>query len=264
MKWLPLKSLVTATLLVLVSLGSYALADSIVRSFNASGNIESGHVVALVASDKNSVELAPASNPTRIYGVAVDQNQAPVTAQQPGQNIFVATSGIYTVLVSTENGPIVSGDYLSMSSADGIAAKVKGLQAFVLGRAAEDFDGKSSSLDGGNSGSEIGKISALIAPSKNPALGDSTTVPEPLRRLAQTIAGKTLSPTRIYAALAIFIITILVAFGLLWVGVRGGMIAIGRNPLSKHSIMQNLAQVIIASAIVLIGGLFGIYLLLRI
>lgn len=263
MKWLSLKLLSLAVLLALVGIGGFAAADTITHSFNGKGNIEPGRVVALVATDKKTVELAPASDPTRIYGVVVEQSAAPVTIQEPGQNVFVATGGVYPVFVSTENGPIVAGDYLSMSSSDGIAAKAKG-QTFIVGQASQNFDGQSGSLGSGKNGSVIGKISVQVAPGKNPLMREDTTVPSLLRKLGEAIAGKPLSAIRIYAALIIFMITAAIAFGLLWVGVRSGMIAIGRNPLSKHSIMQSLAQVIVASAIVFVGGLFGIYLFLRI
>ncbi len=263
MRWLFLKLLVVAALLALAGISVHAQAESIVRSYNAKGNIESGRVVALVTLDKNTVELAPSGDPTRIYGVAVEQSAASATIQQPGQNVFIATGGAYPVLVSTENGPIAVGDYLSISSDDGIAARIKG-QTYIVGRAAQNFDGKSGSLGSGKNGSMIGKISVRVAPGKSPLLREDTAVPAPLRKLGESIAGKPLSASRIYSALVIFIVTIIIAFGLLWVGVRSGMIAIGRNPLGKHSIMQNLAQVIIAAAIVFTSGLFGIYLFLRI
>ena len=263
MRWLSLKLLAAVLGPVLVLVSGNALADTIVRGFNGQGKIDPGSVVALVASDKNTDELAPSGDPTRIYGVVVEQSAAPVTVQQSGQNVFVATSGAYPVLVSTENGSIAAGDYLSMSSSDGIAARIKG-QTYVVGRAAQNFDGKTGSVGSGKDGSVVGKISVQVAPGKNPLLREDTAVPTVLRKLGESIAGKPLSASRIYAALGIFVLTATVAFSLLWVGVRSGMIAIGRNPLSKHSIMQNLAQVIVASTIVFVGGLFGIYLFLRI
>jgi len=263
MKWLSLKLLAAAVLFALVGVGGYAQADTIVRGFNSKDSIEPGRVVALVVSDKNSVEPAPADDPTRILGVVVEQTASPITVQQATQNVFVATGGVYPVLVSTENGSIAAGDYLSMSSTDGIAAKVKG-QAVVVGWATQNFDGKSGDVSSGKNGSVIGKISVQVAPGKNPQLREDIFVPALLRKIGEAIAGKPLSANRIYAALVIFIITAVIAFGLLWVGVRSGMIAIGRNPLSKHSIMQSLTQVIVASVIVFTGGLFGIYLLLRI
>lgn len=230
-----------------------ASADTIVRSFGAKTDIETGSVVALVADDKSSVEPAPVDDPTRIYGVVVEKEAAPVTVEQTGDQIFVSNGGIYPVLVNTDSGPINPGDYLSMSFTEGVAAKATKRHAYVLGRATQSYN---------NAGT--GKIIAQITPGKNPRLREDTAVPGPLRKLGESIAGKPLSSTRIYSALAIFFITIIIAFGLLYVGVHSGMISIGRNPLSKHSIMQNLTQVIIASALVLVGGLFGIYLLLRI
>ena len=264
MRWLSLKLLPFVALLVLAGVVSHVQADTITRSFNSESSIEPGRVVALVAPDKTSVELAKADDPTRIYGVVVEQTAAPVTIQQQGQEIFVANSGFYPVLVSTENGSIVAGDLLSISSVAGIAAKVKDSQTFVLGRATQNFDGKTSSIGNNTNGSAIGKISAQISPGKNPVVHVDTAVPAPLRRLTESIAGKPLSASRIYSAMIILIMTNLIVFDLLWVGVRNGMIAIGRNPLSKHLVLQNMGQVIGASAIVLIGGLFGIYLLLRI
>lgn len=264
MRRLSLKLLAVVALLTFIGIGSYVAADSIIRGFNSKSSLEPGRVVALEASDRNTVELAPSDDPARIYGVVVEQSTAPVTVQRPGQNVYVATYGFYSVLVSTENGPVVNGNYLSISSEAGIAAKAKDSQVFVLGRATQSFDGKSGSIGRGKNGSAIGKISVQISPGENPALRENSAVPAPLRRLAQAIAGKRLSASRIYAAMVIFIITASVAFGLLWVGVRSAMIAIGRNPLSKHAVMQNLAQVIVATTIVFISGLFGIYLLLRI
>ncbi len=238
-------------------------AETIARSFDASGNVEPGRVVALMLSDNTKVELAPASDPSRIYGVVIEETAAPVTLQEKAQKIFVATGGAYPTFVSTENGAITSGDYLSISSSDGVAAKLTKKQSYVVGRAAENYDGSSGRVGDGKNGAAIGKIKVEILPGKNPNLREGASVPAPLKRLGEEIAGKPLSPARIYSALAIFLITTAVAFFLLWVGVSSGMIAIGRNPLSKHSIMQNLAQVIVASTLVFTGGLFGIYLLLR-
>ncbi len=248
--------------LVCLSVGK-VFAESIVRSFKANGTITAGEVVALSFGNKSTVELAPTNDPARIYGVVVDKNTAAVTISQPGQEVFVATGGVYPVLVSTESGPIHSGNYLAMSSSDGVAAKATGGQAYVVGRALQDFDSSSGSASQGRNGSAIGKVSAQITPGRNPSLREDTAVPRALRRLGEAIAGKPLSASRIYAALAIFIITAAIAFSLLWVGVRSGMIAIGRNPLSRHSIMQSLAQVIVAATIVFFGGLLGIYLFLR-
>lgn len=239
-------------------------AQSIVRSFNAKGNLLPGWVVALSQSDDSTVELAPAKDTSRIYGVVIDPSAAPLTVQKQNQQIFVATSGDYPVLVSTQNGNIRSGDYLSLSSTDGIAAKADENDHFILGRALEDFNGGPATIVYANDGSALGRINAAITPGKNPLLREAAAVPKPLLRTGESIAGKPVAALRIYVALAIFAIAGIIAAVLLWGGIRNAMVAIGRNPLSRHSIIRSLIQVIMAAIGVLIIGLLGVYLLLKI
>jgi hypothetical protein len=50
---------------------------------------------------------------------------------------------------------------------------------------------------------------------------------------------------------------------MLYSGIRSGMIAVGRNPLSKKSIMRSLIETVIAGLIVFAVGIFAVYLLLK-
>jgi hypothetical protein len=249
----------------IVGLTGLTHADTIVRGFKANSSLQPGWVVALDKNAANTVIAAPTDDPSRIYGVVIDPSQAPVTVKQSGQQTFVATSGAYPTLVSLSGGVISPGDYLSISTTDGIAGKAGAHQAFILGRSLEKFDGKSGVITTGSDGFAIGRISLSIIPGKNPLVKNEATVPSFLRKIAQGIAGtdKNLTAARIWAALAVFVITLAIAFGVLWIGIRSGMIAIGRNPLSRHSIMQSLLQVITVSVLVLISGLVGVYLLLK-
>lgn len=225
-----------------------AAALAVVRSFNAKTALPTGEVVAISPIEKDTVEPAPAKDPSRIYGVVVDQNTPPVVVEKPNQKVFVATSDVYLVLVNDDNGPINNGDYLSMSSKDGVAARNRGSQ-FVVGQALEAYNSKGE-----------GKIKARITPGKSA----KAAVPEGLQTFSESVAGKPVSAVRTYLAIFVFLLAALIAAILLTVGIRSSMIAIGRNPLSRHSIMRNLMQVVLASALVFIAGLFGLYLLLRI
>jgi len=49
----------------------------------------------------------------------------------------------------------------------------------------------------------------------------------------------------------------------LYGGIRSSIISIGRNPLAKKSIVRGLIQVITVGVIILVIGLFSVYLLLR-
>jgi hypothetical protein len=85
-----------------------------------------------------------------------------------------------------------------------------------------------------------------------------------LLRIANSLAGKQVSPERVYTALGIFLVSLAVASSLIYVGVRTSMISIGRNPLSKHSIMRGLMQVVFAATLVFGAGLLGVFLLVRV
>ncbi len=255
-----------ALALSVIILISHALvfADAVVRGYKANGSLQPGSVVALSSNSADTVELAPANDTHRIYGIVVDPSTAPVTVKKTTAQVYVATTGTYPVLISDQNGPIKSGDYLSMSGADGIAAKAKSNQPTMLGQAAGDFDGTKNVLTRQNDGSAVGRIDVNIAIGENPiAKAGDTYVPKVLQQISDTLAGKQVSVLRVYAALTIFGITLLISTLLLISGIRSGMISIGRNPLSRHSIMFGLAQVIMAATAVLIIGLSGVYLLLK-
>src|SRR3990167_1250601 len=242
----------------------YVYSQTIAKSFGAKTAIEPGRVVTLAKDNPENVELAPAADVNRIYGVVIEQAEAAVTLQKENQQVFVATSGTYPVLVSVSNGSIKSGDYLSMSKkSDGIAGKASVAQEYVVGKAVSNFDGRSdvvTTVDG----SAVGKIKTEINPGKNPLIKGDRYVPAPLLRLAYAIAGESVSAARIYSALIIFLITLIVAASLILVGVRSSIISIGRNPLSKQSIMHGLTQVIVAAGLVFFGGLGGVYIVLNI
>jgi len=253
--WLGLVIAILASLLA-VAIPSKSSADNVVFGFKAKGTIVPGDIVALDQSQPNTVVLAPANDPGRIYGVAISSDQAPITVADNNSEVFVATSGSYPVIATNQKGDIHTGDYISLSSKDGIAAKADDKTPFVLGRALEDFKTTSN-------GVITGKANVQISPGANPFLKNDLGVPHFLRRLAEGVAGKPLSALRIYVALGMFIISVAAASGLMAIGVKSGMIAIGRNPLSRHSVMQSLGQVLALSSAVFVTSLFGIYLLLR-
>lgn len=251
-------------LLVFCAAIQTASAETIVRAFTSKETLQPGWIVAVDKDSPDTVNVAPADDPSKIYGVVIDPSRAPLTLQpQEGLRVYVATSGAYPVLVTTQNGAIEPGDFVSMSSTNGIAAKATTNQSYILGQALEEFDGNNNVITGGEGDSAIGRIMVTVLPGKNPLVDDRTAIPEPLKRAGEAIAGKTISPLRIYAALAIFMATTVITISILWVGIKSGMIAVGRNPLSRHSIIRGLSQIIIVAALVFVCGVFAVYLLLR-
>jgi len=51
---------------------------------------------------------------------------------------------------------------------------------------------------------------------------------------------------------------------MLFGGIRGGMIAVGRQPLSKKSITISLIQTVFFALAIFVGGIAGLYTFLKI
>jgi hypothetical protein len=261
MKWRGIPAL-ALLLLAFVAAPSLARADTIVRGFNAKGTLEPGLIVELSAKSTDTVEVSSSRDPSKLYGVVIDPSQAPITVQKKSEQVFVATGGNYPALVSTENGTIKAGNYIAISSINGIGAKAQD-EPTVLGKALENFDGRANVITTTADGHQVGRINVNIIPGKNPLVKENVAVPAPLKRFGQAIAGKNISAIRIYAALGMFVVTAIVALAVLTVGIRASITAIGRNPLSKKYILRGLFQVVTVATLVFFVGMLGVYLLLR-
>jgi len=241
--------------------------------YAADSQLRPGTVVQPSSEDTGKVLPATQDKTQAAFGVVV-RNDAPISITTSGDSkqVYVATSGRQNIMVTNENGEIQSGDYLTVSALSGTLMKASD-QELVFARALEHFDGKSNLIGtttlkdtAGNPYKEIGisTISATIEIMKNPyEVSTKADLPEQLQRLGQAIAEKEVSPLRIYMSLAIVTISIIVALATLYVGVRSSIISIGRNPLSKKSILRSLLEVILTAILVLIIGMFAVYLLLR-
>ncbi len=255
---------------VISQVGSVA-AQTITTGYSSDESIQRATSVSLKLDDPRSVEPASLDNYERLHGVVVDQNDSSFTLSGEGENVFVATTGRFELFVSDENGVVNPGDLLTISRVAGIAMKATDKELYVVGKAIGGFDGQTAVLsttiidDGGTDAKvSIGRIQADIGITGNPLYTPTrANVPSFLSRVAENIAQKPVNPTRIYISIFILIIAAVIAGTLLYAGVRSGIISIGRNPLSKQSITKSLIQVILTSVIILLLGLFGVYLLLR-
>lgn len=247
-------------------------AQAVTQSFNTDTALQRGMVVRLSDKDKSKVVPLTYSLLPDMKGVVVAATDAPVTlsSSSNSRQVFVATSGHYDVLVSNQSGVIHNGDYVSISSLDGVAMKADPTQAIVLGKALGDFTASTSSgtaklknEKGQNVSVSVGLLPVDITIARNPSYNGGSYAPAFLKNAAESLAGKPVNAVKIYSGVLILIVTVLVAGSILYGGVRSGLIAIGRNPLAKVSIMRSLLQVVLASLIILISGLAGGYLLLK-
>lgn len=248
-----------------------------VQGYAADTALQVGTVVQLVGGGTTKVAAATAKNLGGMYGVVVDPHELSLTISNSSlaNEASVATSGTYKALVSTQNGTVKQGDYLTMSAIDGVIMKAGTYddQHMVFGRAAGSFDGKTSSLGNAtlkdttgatNQTVAIGLIPVTISIQRNPnEKSTKTNLPPFLQKLGQAIADKPVGPLRMYLSIAITGLSIIVAITTLYSGVRNSIISIGRNPLSKKSIFRGLLEIILTTFLILIIGLFAVYLLLK-
>jgi len=184
----------------------------------------------------------------------------------------VATFGHYDVLVSNQNGPIKKGDFITISSLAGVGMKVDTTQSVVLGRATAAFNGtgnvestaKLKQAGGGELTVSIARIPVDISVSHNPFQQNADRgLQGVLNRVSTQIAGKEVGTSRAYIALVALALAAMLSGGMLYSGIRGGLIAIGRNPLAKQSVLNGIFRVVVAGLIVFMIGLFGVYLILK-
>jgi hypothetical protein len=263
-KWLGLW--LAAGLLCLIGLGLHsaaAKADNIIQGYSSKDTLQPGILVALDKTATKSVKILPGGDSDQIFGVVIDPSDAPFTLNGDDSKVFVATSGNFQVLVSTIGGTIKSGDFVTASNLSGIAQKADSAEARVLGQAVSGFDGSANVITTNNK-DKIGRIFVQINPQNNPLANNAVLVPSFLRKASVAVAGKSVPAIRIYAALGVFIFSAVVAVLVLWSGVRGSLIALGRNPLSRKAIFSGMYKVVFTGIGIFILGLAGVYLLLRI
>lgn len=258
---------------VVLLFAGVASAQDLTQSYMTGSAIQKGTIVRLDATNPTKVEPLTQDGAKDVLGVVVSANDTPVALATEGeeQQVFVATMGRYDALVSTQNGNIAPGDLITISSFAGIGMRADERQEVVLGKALRAFtdkDGVSTATlkDGGQEVPvALGRIPVDIVIGANPLYHPDTPegVPKFLARAAEVVTNKPIGAVRIYASLAILVIAVAIAGGILYAGVRSGMIAVGRNPLAKRSITRGLVQVVLVSLIVFIIGLVAVYLLLR-
>jgi hypothetical protein len=283
MKYRRLTSLITALALVFsapvaVAAASKAPIDQsgyTAQSYNTDTTLQTGTVVQIDTKDSAKVKPASKDQLDKAIGVVVSSNSLPISVSNTSakNQAFVATSGRQSALVTTENGDITNGDLLAISSLNGTLMVASDTQKTVFAKALTDFTAKDNRFSTVTLKDEKGKpfkkvsvgvIPVAIGVMKNPG-GKSTTtnLPSQLQRIGQAIADKPVNGFRIYFSVIIMVLSVMVALSLLYVGVRSALIAIGRNPLAKKSIFKALLEVVLTSVLVLIIGLFTVYLILR-
>ncbi len=250
-----------------------ASAQSVTQGYKSDTLLQNGMIVGLDPKDVTKVEPINSGQYNLLHGVVVNPSSSIILVGNNSTNVYVSTSGRVSVMVNDQNGNINPGDYVALSSVSGIGDKAIVTDPLVLGKSVSAFNATDSAQQigtvtvkdstGKTSSLHIGYVTIDIAIGKNPLIVTDNSLPSILSRASNLVAGKIVSPVRVYVSILVLAITAFVSGSLIYGGVRSSMISIGRNPLSKKVITRSLTQVVIVSLLVFLSGVFGVYLLLK-
>jgi len=202
----------------------------------------------LVSTDKG-LTRADKGFDNKMFGILVDQ---PIlvfrSADSKGKP--VVRSGVTEVNVTTLNGPIKYGDYITSSSISGKGQKAVG-SGYVLGTALAAFDGAAG---------EVGKIPVALR-FEYPSLSSQNSFGRLIGILGSSFLENVGDPKKLTEVIryiaAGLVVLLSFTFGFLTFSksIVKAMEALGRNPLAKTTIQLSM---LINIALLVITGIIGI------
>jgi len=191
---------------------------------------------------------------TSIYGVISENPAAAIEDKEIGNAKLVISSGIAKVKVSSINGNIAEGDFVTTSKIAGVGMKAV-RNGYVLGKALEAYQSADTNA--------VGKIQVLVNIHPSSALSGSRG--NLLQFIREGLAVPIFSPVEsLRYLLAVAIILISFTLGMVYFGraSRAGIEAIGRNPLAKRVIQLTVFLNITLTIVIVLVGLGLAYLIL--
>lgn len=258
-------SMASLSLVLLSSLSVLAMT-SISQSYGTKNSLSIGSIVSLQRNTSDEVIAAAVSNVDNLIGVVINADNSLISLSGGAKNqVQVATSGIVQVLVSDINGSVGQGDHITASPIKGVGMKASS-NVRVVGIAQGEMVGVRKETYKDSSGQEqsmlIGQVPVLVNVAYFFKEPDKTIVPSALQNLANSIAGKAVSPLPIIISAAIFIIMMIVVASMAYSMIRSSIISVGRNPLSQSAVYRDLIQMSGLVILILAVGLAAIYLIL--
>lgn len=237
-----------------------------------SGNINSGiatmHAIIggsprsgdIISFDKRSqtFHLTRIPGDKDAFGIVVKNPVLLLSSGNAGTPII--TSGEVSVNVTTKNGPISVGDYVSPTSISGMGAKAINSDSYIIGTALSSFSGTASSTASNTKKIYSGSIQMLFLHRINPLASADQNIPRSIE-IGKNIIFHVM---KYVLATLVAVGTVYAAFKVSNSSMRAGLISIGRNPLAKTSINSmliiNAIMIILISAIGLSAALALVFL----
>ncbi len=256
-----------ATIAVLVLAPASVLALT-AQGYKSETPISVGFAVAHSdnqSGSDNVVELATPSNSERFAGITVGQNEATVTTADDASNVFVVNNGEVRAAVSDINGRITKGDNLVLSALKGVLMKANVEETAAIGTALEDQTDVNSTTEKvnnrGNSEYEV-KVSTILVDISPKAIEPTTQRQSFLVLFGSSLTGKDVSAVQVAVAFVIFFLILIIEGSIIYGSIYSSIISLGRNPLSRSAVYKDLLQVTVLAIVILVAGVFAMYLIL--
>lgn len=240
--------MVAVLFLSVISSASAQGNSSIASEFRTKDpNVTAASLVGTQEDDLSSIELSSQSRAEKLIGVVSDEPLIELSKTTSG--VQVVTSGLTMALVSDINGEIKAGDRITPSPIRGVGMKAS-QSVMTVGTAQSklQLDKAETRYIADINGKEVAVRIGLVPVQVNvafysPEKKGSSFVPSFLQNLANTVAGRAVSPARVLIAALIVLLLFTSVIVLLYSSVRSSIISIGRNPLSENAVRKSLVQV---------------------
>lgn len=236
------------------------------EGYSSTDSLAVSTLVSLRENSSDEVTAATNENVENLLGVVVSANSSSISITSAIVNqIQVATSGTMDVLVSNINGEIARGDYITASPIAGIGMKATD-NARIIGVAQGTLQRpvvqSIKQGDGTEREVNIGQVPVLVNVSSYFKQPERTIIPAAIQNLANSFAGREVSPLPIILSAAIFLVSLIIVAVIVYSMIRNGIISVGRNPLSQSAVYRNVIQMSGLVLAILAAAFVAIYLIL--
>lgn len=238
--------------LVPISLVNAQVTSSdIATTIPIAGKVQSGDIICL---EKAGYLPCTHTYDPNMFGVVTASPAAVFDNKTLENKKFVVDKGKTIVRVSTQNGPIKKGDFVTSSKVAGVG-QLADHNGIILGSALDSYEATNKA--------EVGEIPVSLSIRSVVNLSDARE--NLLQTVSQALSSPTLTPlASLRYLLAFLIATIAFILGFIYFGrvTKAGVEAIGRNPLAGKMIEVSVGLHILLTIGIVLGGLLIAYLIL--
>lgn len=240
--------------------------NAISQGFKVETAVTDGILVSIDPEASDTVQVATTESASRLIGVIA--TNALVTLSEGTQQAQVVISGTAWTRVSDINGPVKTGDHITISPINGIGMKATS-EGQIVGIAQSGLDSQTSQTQqvtdrsGQSHQVHIGYVPVQIGTAYYTA-PSSGVLPPFVQNLLNAIAGKPVGLMRAIIVLVLVLVGGISIAVIIYASARSSIASIGRNPLASKAIFRGLAQVGIYALSILGFTLLLAYLILTV